>query len=218
MDLSKLEYNFIDNESVIKAKINELDKAADLHFMKVQYLYMEDLFFMSAIDKSIKLINNFLFALEEKNITVLATLTRVQMDCVLRTYASTLVKDSTDFCKAVLFDNMPINQMKSADDKKLTDKYLCESLGKYLNQPIYESYKKISGYVHFSSSSFRNIMKASTDSDFSLYISRKNRIEDEMICKTHSIELANQFYYFGMVLIEVLFGSWLEQKKRWEKE
>lgn len=55
MDLSKLEYNFIDNESVIKAKINELDKAADLHFMKVQDLYMEDLFFMSAIDKSIKL-------------------------------------------------------------------------------------------------------------------------------------------------------------------
>lgn len=143
MDLDKIEYNFIDNESEIREKISTLDKLANLYLMKIHDLYVEDLFFMSAIDKSIKLINSFLFAFEEKNVTVLATLTRVQMDCVLRTYASTLVKDSGDFCRSVLYDNIPINRIKDKYNKNLTDKYLCESLGKYLNQPIYDSYKDL---------------------------------------------------------------------------
>lgn len=47
-----------------------------------------------------------------------------------------------------------------------------------------------------------------------MYISRKNRAEDEMIYKKHSIELANQFYYFGILLIKVILGSWLEQKDK----
>lgn len=214
MDLDKIEYNFIDNESEIREKINSLDKLANLHLMKIHDLYVEDLFFMSAIDKSIKLINSFLFALEEENVTVLATLTRVQMDCVLRIYASTLVKDSGDFCRSVLYDNVPINRIKDKYNKNLTDRYLCESLGKYLNQPIYDSYKKISGFVHLSSSSFHNITRAHKEYDFSMFISRKNRVEDEMIYKKHSIELANQFYYFGLILVEILFDSWLEQKEK----
>ena len=143
MNLSILEYDFIDDEFEIKAKINSLDKDAKIYLMQIHDLYIEDLFFMSAIDKSIKLINSFLFALEERNITVLATLTRIQMDCVLRTYASTLVQDSKDFCESVLYDNVPINKIKDRNNKNLTDKYLCELLGKYLNQPIYESYKNM---------------------------------------------------------------------------
>lgn len=214
MNLSILEYDFINDEFEIKAKINSLDKDAKLYLMQIHDLYIEDLFFMSAIDKSIKLINSFLFALEERNITVLATLTRIQMDCVLRTYASTLVQDSKDFCESVLYDSVPINKIKDRNNKNLTDKYLCELLGKYLNQPIYESYKKICAYVHFSSSSFYNIIKPSEKCDFSMYISRKNRAEDEMIYKKHSIELANQFYYFGILLIKVILGSWLEQKDK----
>lgn len=76
---------------------------------------------------------------------------------------------------------------------------------------------KIYGFVHLSSSSFYNITKAQKEYDFSMFISRKNRIEDEMIYKKHSIELANQFYYFGLILVEILFDSWLEQKEKWKK-
>jgi len=101
------------------------------------------------------------------------------MDCVLRTYASTLVSDSTAFCQSVLFNNMQISKIKDKDNNNMTDRYLCESLGHYLNLPIYDSYKKICGFVHFSSESFYNIAKASDKSDILLFISRNNRKEDE---------------------------------------
>lgn len=55
MNLSILEYDFIDDEFEIKAKINSLDKDAKIYLMQIHDLYIEDLFFMSAIDKSIKL-------------------------------------------------------------------------------------------------------------------------------------------------------------------
>lgn len=71
---------------------------------------------MSIIDKSIKLIDSFLFALEKRNVTVLAVLTRVQMDCVMRAFATTMVSDSDEFCRAVLIDNMQVNKIKDMNN------------------------------------------------------------------------------------------------------
>lgn len=211
--MSKVKYHFIKNEDEIRNKINNLDKVANTYLMRIEDLYMEDLFFMSIIDKSIKLIDSFLFALDKRNITILATLTRVQMDCVMRAFSSTMVSDSSDFCKAVLVDDVQINKLKDLDNQKLTDKHLCEAVGKYLNLPVYDLYKKVCGFVHFSSSSFHNIAKAEKKCDISLFISRKNREEDKKEFERLSLELANQFFFFGSLLIEDIFVSWLEQKE-----
>jgi len=211
--MSKVKYHFIKNEDEIRNKINNLDKVANTYLMRIEDLYMEDLFFMSIIDKSIKLIDSFLFALDKRNITILATLTRVQMDCVMRAFSSTMVSDSSDFCKAVLVDDVQINKLKDLDNQKLTDKHLCEAVGKYLNLPVYDLYKKVCGFVHFSSSSFHNIAKAEKKCDISLFISRKNREEDKQEFERLSLELANQFFFFGSLLIEDIFVSWLEQKE-----
>lgn len=72
--MSKAKYQFIKNEVDLRTKIDNLDKVANLHLLEIKDFYMEDLFFMSIIDKSIKLIDSFLSALEKRNITVLATL------------------------------------------------------------------------------------------------------------------------------------------------
>ena len=64
------------------------------------------------------------------------------MDCVMRAFAGTMVSDSGDFCKAVLVENVPINKLKDTNNQKLTDKHLCEAVGKYLNLPVYDLYKK----------------------------------------------------------------------------
>ena len=213
--MSNIQYHFIENEDEIRIKINNLDKVANTYLMKIEDLYMEDLFFMSVIDKSIKLIDSFLFALDKRNITILATLTRVQMDCVMRAFSTTMVSDSGDFCKAVLADDIQINTLKDTHNHKLTDKHLCEAVGKYLNLPLYDLYKKVCGFVHFSSASFHNIAKAEKKCDVSLFISRKNREEDEQEFERLSLELANQFYFFGSLLIEEFFASWLEQKNSW---
>lgn len=46
-----------------------------------------------------------------------------------------------------------------------------------------------------------------------MFISRENRKDDKQEFERLSLELANQFFFFGSLLIEELFASWLEQKK-----
>ncbi len=209
---------FIKDEEELKNKINQLDKIANLYLLKIEELYMEDLYFMSVIDKSIKLIDSFLFAMDKRNITVLATLARVQIDCVIRAFATTLVKDSGEFCKNVLIDKKRIDTITDINGNKLKDCYLCELLGEYLKLPVYDLYKKVCSFVHFSSDSFNNIAKASGEYDIEMFISRKNRVEDEKEFERLSIELANQFLFFGLILIEDIFASWLQQKEQWKKD
>ena len=207
-----MKYIIYENELEIIEKINQLENMFKDELKRDFDLFMEDLYILAAVDKSLKLIDSFLFAMEQRNITVLAALTRMQMDCVLRTYASTLVKDSGDFCKRVLCDNIRIDKEKSANGKNLSDKYLCLELGKVLNLPIYDLYQKVCGYVHFSSSSFHNSIKLSDDSSFIMKIGKTNIERKKDTYKRLSIELANQFYYFGKVLIKYILHSWLEQK------
>lgn len=206
-------YDLINDETLMVEKINSLEKMAREELVGDTSLTFVDLHMWSAIDKSLKLIDSFLFAFEQQNITVLAALTRMQMDCVLRTYAGTLVADGEEFCKKVLCDNIRINKVKDLQNKPLTDKYLCESLGTVLHLPLYELYQKISGYVHLSSSSFHNITKPDGENGFTMVISKKNRDEDLESYKRLSLELANHFYYFGKILITVCLRSWIEQKK-----
>lgn len=213
-----MKYQNIKDENELQNQINRLEKIANTYLLEINELYMEDFFFMSVIDKSIKLIDCFLFALNKRNITVLATLTRVQMDCAMRAFATTLVNDSGDFCKAILINNQRIDRLKDINNKALTDKYLCEKLGSYLDLPIYDLYEKVCGYVHFSSSSFHNIARAHEKYDITMFISRNNREEDEKEFEKMSIELANNFLFFGSVLIEDIFVSWIEQKRRWSSE
>lgn len=89
--------------------------------MKIKYLYIKNLFFISVVDKFIKLIDTFLFALDKK-ITVLTTLIRLQMDYLIRAFSSTLINGSIRFCEKVLIDNIAINKLKDIDNKKLIDK------------------------------------------------------------------------------------------------
>lgn len=210
---SNIQYDFISNEAEIVNLINGLEELAKKELVKTQDLYMEDLYLFAAVDKSLKLIDTFLFALKDRNITVLASLTRIQMDCVLRTYATTLVSDSDAFCKKILLNNVPVSNEVDVNKKRLTDKYLCDSLSKILHLPLYELYQKVCGYVHFSSNSFYNIARISGDDGISMLISKHNRAEDEETYTRLSIELANHFYYFGKILITVVIRSWLIQKE-----
>lgn len=213
--MDALKYQFIKNEDELRTKINNLDKLANSYLIQIKELYMEDLFFMSVIDKSIKLIDSFLFALDKRNLTVLATLTRVQMDCTMRAFATTMVSDSGEFCKAILIDDVQINKIKDTNKHNLTDKYLCEEIGRYLSLPVYDWYQKVCGFVHFSSHSFHNIAKMQEEYDLTMLIGRNNRDDENEEFERLSLELANQFFYFGWVLIEEIFASWLNQKKRW---
>ena len=51
--MSIVKYQFYSDEDVLKAKIDNLDKVANSYLLQISNLYMEDLFFMSVIDKPI---------------------------------------------------------------------------------------------------------------------------------------------------------------------
>lgn len=170
------------------------------------------LYFMSIIDKSFKLIDNAVYALENNNITVLAILTRVQMDCVFRAYALNLVSSDVEFAKAIICDGKQINKFKSTDGEKLTDSYLAKKVGDLLNLPVYDLYQKVCGFVHFSELNFHT-MVSSIDSDcFSmLSLTKENPPDKKQEFSRLSLELANQFLFFGDVLVNDLFDSWVKQ-------
>ena len=112
---------------------------------------------------------------------------------------------------AKLFDDIPVRNIVDKNNCRMTDKYLCEALGCLIDLPVYDLYQKVCGYVHFSSDSFKSITRAEEDGHVSMYISRKNRENEEKLFERLSLELASQFLFFGLFLVEDLLGGWLRQ-------
>ena len=202
---------YLKTDKEIRESINGLELSARNLLIQMNELRMEDLFFMSVIDKSLKLIDPFLNAYRNKNIYVLSVLTRLQIDCVTRTYAMTLVENSTDYCRSVLVDNVEVHKMKDKNNQKLNDRYMCEELGKYLGLPVYQLYQKTSQFIHFSSVSFNLMAKAEKENSMSLLVGKKNRPDQHKEFKRLSKELANQFFFFGYILQNDLLQSWFNQ-------
>ena len=119
MDSVDKNYSFIKDERAIVKKIESLVELSQCEARKIYELYDEDLYFLSIIDKSLKLIDSFLFALKYRNITVLAIFTRVQIDCALRAYAVSLVNNSGEFCNKVLIKKAQINKEKDRNNNYL---------------------------------------------------------------------------------------------------
>ena len=207
----KLDYSY---DEVIK-RINKLDERTKIVMLqkgnKVK-LTFEVLYVMSVIDKSVKLIDSVLDAIDKRNITVLAVLTRVQMDCVSKTYALTLVDDPNALAKDVIFEKKQMDKIVGKENKKFTDRYLTEKVGDWLKLPVYELYRKVCGFVHFSDMSFQTMVDTYNQDGFSmLSLSRNNPPEKAEEFERLTLELANQFLFFGNVLIDELFDSWVKQ-------
>lgn len=207
-------YTDFDYAEVVE-KINGLEgKAKDCFVKKGNNIELnyEVFYMMAVIDKSIKLFDSALFALEKKNITVLAILTRVQMDCVFRAYALSLVDNRNLFAKQILIDKKQINFFQSMEGKTLTDKYLAHKVEEWLKLPIYDLYKKVCGFVHFSDYNFYSMISSLEQGKITmLSMSRENPLEKESEFERLSLELANQFLFFGDILINCILDSWVDQ-------
>lgn len=214
--MSSIDYGVILSEEEVINRIDLIDKIAQSYMMKINIssLVSEDLFFFSAIDKSIKMIESFIFALKNRNVTVLSTLTRLQIDCTIRAFSSSLVDDSSKFCYDVIVNGRRIDKIKDRNGKLMKDCYLCEQLSKKIGFPVYEIYQKTCSYVHFSSRSLFDISKTDGDNGFNFYISRNNREDQQEAFARLSLELASCFLYFAMLLVEDIFGLWVIQKNQ----
>ncbi len=210
----KLDYEYDE----VRERISNLEKnAKEVMLQKGSSIELtcEVLYFMSIVDKSIKLIDSVLYALEKNNVTVLAILTRVQMDCVARAYALSLVDNPDDLAREILINQKQMNKIHGKDNKPFTDKYLNEKVGEWLNLPVYDLYQKVCGFVHFSNTNFHTMIDSFDQRGFSmLSFSKKNPPEQEAEFRRLSLELANQFLFFGSILLNGLFDSWVKQRMK----
>ncbi len=100
-------YKYIDDEIVLKRNIDNLEQLAKDELLKKGEkieLEIQDMYFWAALDKTIKMLDSYLYAYDRKNITVLAALTRMEIEIVARVYGITLVENQTKFCEDIIIN------------------------------------------------------------------------------------------------------------------
>lgn len=110
--------------------------------------YPFDIFASGAANRSIALSVGFRTMIRDKNLICAGALLRLQLDTAFRFFAGFIVKDPHQFAKDVLAGKQ-IRKFTDMEGKKLTDKYLVDSLAKEF--PWAKSiYEKTCDYIHFS--------------------------------------------------------------------
>jgi hypothetical protein len=126
-----------------------------------QTLFSDDLFIISLIDKSLRLVDGFKSMIEQRNLTCAGILLRIQIDNCLRTYAFLAAADHQEVIDSMLGRSVQLNRLKAKDGKKMTDQYLREQLEK-VDKRFGTVYKEASGYIHHSKKAFYMIASAAT--------------------------------------------------------
>ena len=127
-------------------KIKELREAAKTVAAGIigNTLYKEDLFFTSALDRSVALLDGIVNMLKERNLSCVGILVRSQIDNCMRIFAAFIAKDKIAFMDGFI-QGKKISDFKDDRGNKMKDVVLRERLEAYDSQ-ISEVYKKSSGY------------------------------------------------------------------------
>src|SRR5664280_2753685 len=126
-----------------------------------QTLFSDDLYILSLIDKSLRLVDGFKSMIEQRNLTCAGILLRVQLDNCLRTYALYAAADKQEVVHSMLEKSVQLDQLKAKDGKKMSDRYLREQL-ETVDKRFGAVYKEASGYIQHSGKAFYGIPTAAT--------------------------------------------------------
>ena len=178
-------------EEVLEYNLKSLDESLDTHLqiaLKTANadkgnIYPLDLFVAAVTKRSMSLITGFTTMLKDENFICAAAILRLQIDNLIRLYASTLVDKPHDFAVEVL-SGVQIRKMKDRDGNKMTDRYLVDQLSKMYDW-IDRLYQETSGYIHLSEKHIFNVVSSNrNDSSIQMSISQK----DTLIPIEHRIE------------------------------
>lgn len=127
----------------------------------VERVTAQRLFLYGAGKRTLAQAKGFRAMQDAHNATVAGALVRLQLDTLLRLHALWWVTDADAFSKAVL-DGKPINKLKAADGKVMTDADLYRRLAKIV--PWIETvYQESSGFIHFSGQHLLAVMQVKED-------------------------------------------------------
>ncbi|MPQ46884.1 hypothetical protein GCQ56_07635 [Marinifilum sp. N1E240] len=147
-----------DKEIELEDLLKKLDKGLDIiikDYSKVMLetygLYSYDLFCSAILNRSINTIRGYTLLMRDKNFLSAAPLVRIQIDSLLRIFASTIISFNVDDFALKVIGGKQINQLKDDRGKKMSDNYLCDRLSKNKTFSwVKDAYKAGCGYVHFS--------------------------------------------------------------------
>nr|WP_315142343.1 hypothetical protein [uncultured Flavobacterium sp.] len=112
-----------------------------------------DLFYISIINRTVNLNSAFTLLMRNNNFIAAAPLVRINLDSVLRMYASNIsVFNRNEFATKVI-GGMPINKIKSRESSKqlLSDRFLVNEISKVKNMEwVNQIYNTGNSFVHFS--------------------------------------------------------------------
>ncbi|GAL86074.1 hypothetical protein MYP_3303 [Sporocytophaga myxococcoides] len=137
--LEKLENEFLQSSLRI---INAGDKK----------IYSMDLLSTAVNNRALQITKGFVSLARENNYICAVPLIRLQLDNVLRFFATTLVSNYDDLFIHYLEGN-PINRYRDSKGNLLTDNYLARSLEKIFPGTL-KLYSTTSGYIHLSEKHF----------------------------------------------------------------
>lgn len=111
-------------------------------------IYPVDLLAVAVLNRSCGLSDGFFDLMQKRNFIAAAPLLRLQIDNILRFYATWLVDNPHKLATNVLA-GVSMRDVKDRDGKKLTDGYLIEKLSERYPW-MKEVYKSTSGFIHLS--------------------------------------------------------------------
>lgn len=124
-------------------------------------LCTDDLFFCASVDRCIRLIDGLIPMLQDRNLTCVGVLLRMQMDNCMRTYAAFIAEDRNAVIQCIL-DGTPIKNLKDANGNKMLDGYLKDQ-GAKMDSVFPTVYDNASGYVHLSEKAFYQTVDSCDD-------------------------------------------------------
>ena len=169
-------------------------------------LTIEDMFFVSALNRRVQFIDGIVELLNTRNLTCAGVLVRTQLDNLMRVFAAFISKDRTSFIDKYL-SGKPIRNMKDTNNQKMTDAYLKKRISEYY--PSIETvYNKSSGYVHLSEVAFHESFWTKEDGivEFSVGLPPREELNPILV------ECAEVFCYFTEV--EYCFFQKVSESKK----
>ncbi len=173
-------------------------------------LYKEDLFFTSALNRSVALLDGMVDMLKTRNLTCVGILVRSQIDNCMRIFAAFIAEDKTAFVEGFL-GGKKISDFKDDRGNKMKDVVLRERLEAY-DSRISDVYKKSSGYIHLSDVAFYTSVWAKDNHQIEFSVGLPVREEANNIL----LEGSDAFIHY--TLLEYRLLQAVVESKKWVDE
>lgn len=147
--------------------INEIKAQREIMFTQAKNviggsLLRDDFYFLSLVDRCIRLSDGFVEMISSRNIMCLGILLRCLLDNIMRLFAYFIAEDRDELVQIFLKDEKKIDTLKDRKGKRMFDWYLKEEL-RILDNRFVGVYNAASGYVHHSGKSLFSIADALED-------------------------------------------------------